>query len=171
MCRDYSPKAVEREKLDRCAEAARLAPSASNSQPWNFVIVDDGTLREAVARATYDAVLSINRFVLQAPVIVAVVLEPGKLETRAGEIVKHRLFRWTDLGSATEHFCLQAAEEGLGTCILGWFNERRIKRLLDIPPGRRIGLLIAVGHPATPEIRVKMRKSLEEMRSYNRYRA
>lgn len=167
--REYSTKTVEREKLERCLEAARLAPSACNSQPWMFVIVDDPPLKEAVARETFGPVVSFNRFALQAPVIVAVVMEPGNNIARAGEIVQGKGFRWVDLGIATEHFCLQAAEEGLGTCIMGWFRERRIKRLLGIPRGRRVGLLIAVGYPASPEARVKERKDLDGMRRYNGY--
>jgi nitroreductase len=75
-----------------------------------------------------------------------------------------------DLGIATEHFCLQAAELGLGTCILGWFDEKAMKKLLKVPRYRRIYLMIALGYPLDDRVRPKRRKGLDQIRSYNRYR-
>jgi nitroreductase len=72
---------------------------------------------------------------------------------------------------AAEHFCLQAAEEGLGTCMLGMFNQRRAKRLLRVPPGRRIQMLITLGYPSDTAVPEKRRRSLDRVRSYNRYGA
>jgi nitroreductase len=75
-----------------------------------------------------------------------------------------------DIGIAAEHFCLQAAELGLGSCMLGWFDEAAIKRLLHIPDSRRIGLVITLGYAEEKApIRLKIRKSADEMSSYNRY--
>ena len=73
-----------------------------------------------------------------------------------------------DIGIAAEHFCLQAAEEGLGTCMLGWFNERPLQKLLGIPKKRLIGLVITVGYPAD-EPRTKIRKTLDSIVAYNKY--
>ena len=73
-----------------------------------------------------------------------------------------------DLGIAVEHFCLQAADLGLGTCIMGWFDEKRIARLLDVPRGKRIPLIIALGRPAL-STRRKVRKTMDEMSSWNSY--
>jgi nitroreductase len=89
--------------------------------------------------------------------------------SRLGGWLAGRDYRLIDLGMAAEHFCLQAAEEGLGTCLLGLFNQRRVKRLLGVPPGRRVQILIALGYPADAQIRPKRRKDLGRMRSYNRY--
>jgi nitroreductase len=162
--RQYLPRLVERDKIERCLEAARLAPSASNVQPWRFVVADDPALVREMGRACY------NRFTREVPAFAAVVREPGKAVSRLGGWLAGRDYRLIDLGIAAEHFCLQAAEEGLGTCLLGLFNQRRVKKLLRVPPGRRVQILIALGYPSEVEIRPKRRKSLERVRSYNRYR-
>jgi len=169
--RGYLERPVERDKLERCLEAARLAPSASNAQPWHFVVVDDRELSSRMARETRGPFRLFNRFAREAPVFVALVEEPGKTVTRLGGRLQRRDYGLIDLGIAAEHFCLQAVEEGLGTCMLGLFNERGVRRLLGVPRGRRVQLLITVGYPAQGERREKKRKLLERMRSYNRYAA
>jgi nitroreductase len=161
---------VEREKLDRCLEAARLAPSASNAQPWRFVVVDDPALRERVAQETFGPVVSFNHFSLQAPALVVCVAEDLKFKARLGGLIKNRRYSGMDMGIAAAHFCLQAVEEGLGTCMLGWFDEKGVRRALGIPAWKRVGLIITVGYPArdapTP---ARARKALDEVRAYNRY--
>ena len=161
--RSYLPRSVERDKIERCLEAARLAPSASNDQPWRFVVADDPQLVRELGMGSY------NRFTRSVPAFVAVVREPGKAESRLGGWLAGRDYRLIDLGMAAEHFCLQAAEEGLGTCLLGFFNARRAGRLLGVPPGRRVQILITLGYPADDEIREKKRKPASQVRSYNRY--
>jgi len=165
--RGFSGAPVERELIDRCLEAAMLAPSACNSQPWFFVAVDDPPLRAAVADALSDAVM--NRFAPTAPVLVAVVAEAPSLIPRLGGMIKDKPYHLMDIGMAVEHFCLQAADEGLGTCIIGWFDEPLVKRLLGIPKSKRVPLVIAAGYPADPAIRPKVRKGLDASRAYNRY--
>jgi nitroreductase len=168
--RKYTSDPVEKDKLERCLEAARLAPSASNSQPWTYIVVDDPQLREKVARHTFDPVLSFNRFVVEANVLVVIVLEKAKMITRLGAKVKNREFPLIDIGIAAEHFCLQAAEDGMGTCMLGWFNESAIKKFLKIPNSKRIGLIITVGYPPKDyRIRNKTRKPFEQVVRYNSY--
>ncbi len=168
--RKYSDKPVEKEKISRCLEAARLAPSASNSQPWKFIVVDDPDLLQKVADKTTGPLWSFNNFVPQSKVIVAVVIEKMKVITRAGAKVKDKEYALFDIGIASEHFCLQAAEEGLGTCMLGWFDEPGVKKLLNVPKEKRIGLLITLGYPPDDyRLRKKTRKSFDEIVSYNRY--
>jgi len=169
--RKYTDKPVEPEKLKRCLEAARLAPSASNSQPWKFIVVDDPELQQKVAGETFGPLSSFNAFVSQAPVIVAIVIEKMSTFARVGAYLKDREFPLIDIGIAAEHFCLQAAEEGLGTCMLGWFNENPIKELLKIPKDKRIGLLITLGYaPEDYHLRRKIRKKPEDTISYNSYK-
>ncbi len=168
--RRYDPRPVEPEMIGQCLEAARLAPSASNSQPWHFIVVDEPSLKEQVARATFDRLITFNRFTLEAPAIVVMVAEKARLVTRLGAALQERDFTLIDHGIAAAHFCLAAAEQGLGTCMLGWFNQRKIKMLLNIPPGRSISLLITVGYP--PEgyrLRVKSRKTADLVFSRNGY--
>ncbi len=168
--RKYIDRPVEPEKVRRCLEAARLAPSASNSQPWKFIVVDDPELRQKVASATIGPLSTFNTFVPQAPVIVAIVIEKMKVITKIAADMKNRDFPWIDIGIAAEHFCLQAAEDGLGTCMLGWFNEEPIKKLLNIPKNKRIGLLITLGYfPKGYRLRAKSRKAFEVVVKYNRY--
>ena len=120
--RRFDDRAVEEEKLMKCLNAARLAPSASNSQPWSFIVVDEPELRTRVAHSTYSSIVVFNRFVLHAPVIVAIVLEKPRIITEVGIRLKHKEWPLIDIGITAEHLCLQAAELGLGTCMLGWFD-------------------------------------------------
>lgn len=164
--RKYTPEPVAREDVIRCLEAARLAPSACNSQPWKFIVVDDRAKLMEMADAAIG--LGMNKFTVQVPVLVAVVQENMNLSAKAGSIVKSKDYSMMDLGIAVEHFCLQAAELGLGTCIMGWFDEKKVKKLLGVPRSRRVQLLISLGHPDTPA-REKIRKPLEEISSWNAY--
>ena len=168
--RRYAEIQVEPEKLNQCLEAARLAPSASNSQPWKFIVVDQQPLRTEVAKATFSDIKLINKFTVQAPVIVVIVMEKAKLITRLAMMVKKKEWPLIDIGIAAEHFCLQAAELGLGTCMIGWFEEDKIKKLLQIPSDKSIGLLISLGYAVEgyPQ-RTKIRKSIEEIVKYNKY--
>jgi nitroreductase len=168
--RKYLSKPVEPEKLHRCLEAARLAPSASNGQPWRFVVVNDPELVKKVAGETAGPLASFNNFVPQAPVIIIIVVEKMKTITQLGAYLKEREFPLLDIGIAAEHFCLQAAEEGLGTCMLGWFNEKPVKELLNIPKNKRIALLITLGYaPEDYPMREKKRKGIDEVVGYNGY--
>lgn len=168
-CRRYDARPVEREKIEQCLEAARLAPSASNSQPWTFVVVDDPAIKDRVAAETFGRLISFNHFSVQAPVLVAVVAESPGPVTRIGQFLKKRPFYLIDLGIAAEHFCLQAAELGLGTCMLGWFGARGVSRLLHIPSGKRTELVITLGYPADDQTPEKRRKPIDQIMSYNRY--
>ena len=163
--RQFEARPVDRELVVKCLEAARLAPSACNSQPWKFVVVDEPQLVLQVGEAA--AGMGMNMFAKEVPVIVAVVLEKMNLTARIGSVIKDKEYSLLDMGIAVEHFCLQAAELGLGTCIMGWFDEKKVKKLLGIK-NKRVPLLITLGYPAG-ETRRKIRKSLDDMSSWNKY--
>lgn len=168
--RRYLSREIEPDKLERCVEAARLAPSASNSQPWSFIVVNDPDLKDKVAKQTFDQVISFNKFVIQAPVLVVFVIEKPKVLTRMGSFIKKIEYPKIDIGIASQNFCMQATEEGLGTCMLGWFNETPIKKLLNIPPNKKIGLIVSVGYaPEDYRLREKSRKSFAEVVKFNSY--
>ncbi len=168
--RKYQDKVVSREIINRCLEAARLAPSASNSQPWTFVVIDDPELKNEVAHKTYGPLKSFNKFVPEAPVIIAIVMEKPKLITEAGGRIKKKEFPLIDVGIAAEHFCLAAAEEGLGSCMLGWFDEKSVKKLINVPKQKNIPLLITLGYtPDGYRTRKKIRKEFEKVVKYNSY--
>jgi nitroreductase len=169
--RKYDPtRSVETWKIEQCVEAARLAPSACNAQPWKFIIVDQPELRKNIAKETYGTLLRFNKFVDDAPVIAVVTIEPPNFTSKFGTKVKNIQYPLIDIGIATQHFCLQAHELGVGTCMLGWFNEKPIQKLLNIPPKRKIALLISLGYPVgNYKQRNKQRKSINEMCAFNEY--
>ncbi|HEY1406780.1 MAG TPA: nitroreductase family protein [Spirochaetota bacterium] len=169
--RRYADTTVERKKIEQCIEAARLAPSACNAQPWHFIVVDDRTKLEKLARYAASPVAKLNTFVKYAPVIVVAVAEPPNLSSKIGGLIKGKKYNIMDTSIAVEHFCLQATELGLATCIVGWFSAFKVKRLLGIPLTRKIPLMITVGYPAEKrEPRKKVRKTLKEISSYNSYK-
>lgn len=163
--RKYKDQTVEREKIIQCLETARISPSANNSQPWKFVVVDNYELKERIAEYTIG--LGMNKFTHQCPVLIAVVLEKQNFMSTIGSMIKNKDYCLFDLGIAVNQFCLQAADLGLGTCIIGWFDEKKIKKILGVR-NRRIPLLISLGYPDSPT-REKIRKPLDKMSSWNEY--
>lgn len=169
--RKYLPKPVEKEKIEAIIEAVHAAPSACNSQPWKVIIVDNPELKQQVAEATFSTGVNFNRFTLEAPVIAVLVIEKARLITRIGGSIKNQEYPQYDIGIAAEHFCLQATELDLGTCMIGWFDEKRIQQLLNIPKKRKIGMLITLGYPPEDyKLRKKIRKPIEQIFSFNTYR-
>ncbi len=167
--RNYKNTPVPQEKINRCIEAVRLAPSACNSQPWKFIVVDDPQFIKGLAKAAFEGILDFNHFAFEAPVLVLIVSERQKMLAKFGGVVKKKNFSLMDIGIAAEHFCLQAAEEGLGTCMLGWFNEKKVKKILSIPKLKRVELIISVGFSTDEKRPRKKRKSIDEILSYNKY--
>jgi len=161
-------KIVEKEKLDYIFEAVRLAPSACNAQPWKFIVVNDADLKNEVASAIADKTLGMNHFAYQAPVLVVMVQESANFTSRAGGFIKQKHYPDLDLGIAAAYLTLAAAEQGLGSCILGWFNEKKVCQLLDIPSSKRPMLVVTLGY-TDQTLRVKKRKETNDIVSYNKY--
>lgn len=167
--RAFDPnRPVEKDKLQRILQAACIAPSACNSQPWHFVVVDDSDLKSKVADATSNRVLGINHFTKQAPVHIIVVEEKPNLSAGFGSWVKDKNFAHLDVGIAAAHIVLAAEDEGLGSCILGWFDEAKMRELLSIPKGKRVLLDVVIGY-STQADRPKKRKESEIVISFNQY--
>jgi nitroreductase len=166
--RSYRSKPVEKEKIERITEAGRLAPSACNSQPWKFIIVNDRNLLERLAVAASAKLLGINSFVAQAPLQIVVVREKANITSRLGGTVKDKDYSLIDIGIASENICLQARAEGLGSCMIGWFDEKMVKEILNIPRSKRVELLITIGYPER-DPREKRRKPGDEVISLNSY--
>jgi nitroreductase len=166
--RKYSEKPVDKEKLDRIVEAGRMAPSACNAQPWKFIVVTDPELVLKIAEAASAKLIGMNSFVRMAPVILIIVREKPNMSSKVGATIKNKDYSLIDIGIATENICLQAKAEGIGSCIIGWFDERMMRKLLNIPKSKRVELIITLGYSLS-EQRQKKRKPPEETVSFNKY--
>ncbi len=167
--RAFDPnRPVEKEKIERILEAARMAPSACNSQPWHFIVVDNPELKNEVADAVSAKLLGMNHFTKQAQIHIVVVEEKVNLSSSLGGWIKDKYFAHLDIGIVAAHICLAAEDEGLGSCMLGWFNEKKVKKLLNIPDSKRVLLDIVIGY-SNQEKKEKRRKTMEEIVSYNKY--
>ena len=162
-CRAYDPdREVEREKLDAILEAARLAPSACNGQPYH-VTVCRGSLAKEVAALTTG--LGMNKFAAQAPVLLVVSEMPYVKSAAMGAKVKNNDYRSMDIGIAVAYMTAEAAAQGLGTCILGWFDDEKIRALCGIE--HPVRLVITLGYAAEGDtLRKKVRKDMDELVSY-----
>lgn len=168
--RNFLDRPVEREKIMMCLEAARLAPSASNSQPWKFIVVDDGEVKNRLCDRAFSGLYSLNSFCKTAPVMVAVISEKSKFLTRIGAIFRGTKYYLVDIGIACEHFVLQAEELGLGTCWIGWFNERVVKSILNVPRDKKVDILIALGYFDREKLGAEHgREPMGKIASFNSY--
>ncbi len=165
--RKYTDRPVEREKLIQCVEAARLAPSAENVQPWHFLIVDDPELKNKLADQAFSGVFRPTLWAKKAPVLVVILATPDILANRIGKQITGIQYYLLDIGIAGEHFVLQARELGLGTCWIGWFNAKGVKKALNIPKKYRPVSILSVGYPETEHIREKKRNTIETICFFN----
>ena len=157
--RSYEDRPVEQDKLDRVLEAVRLAPSASNRQPWKFVVIREAETRRELVEPCFN-----QQFVAQAPVVIAGVgLMPNrKLHCGIpGDPV--------DLAIAMDHLALAAAAEGLGTCWVGAFYQDRVREVLGIPESAQVVELMTLGYPADSPP-PKSRKPISDIVCYDRWR-
>jgi nitroreductase len=160
-CRKYLEKDIPKDLILKILEAARLAPSAGNIQPWFFIIVNDKEKKEIIAKSGRWA-----NFIEKAPIVI---VGCGNKEASP---------KWykVDVSIAMEHMVLEATELGLGTCWVGSFDEKKVKEILKIPEKYEVVALLAIGYP-TEKIDVmgkmvhliKPRKKIEEIFSFNEY--
>jgi len=168
--RNFLDTPVEREKIMMCLEAARLAPSDSNSQPWKFIVVDDRDTKNRLCDSAFGGIYAINSFCKMAPVIVVVVSEKSKFLARIGSTFRGTQFYLIDIGIACEHFVLQAEDLGLGTCWIGWFNEKAVKSILKVPQNKKIDILIALGYYERGKLGAEHgREPMDKIASFNSY--
>ena len=159
-CRGYDEnRSVEPEKLSAILEAARLAPSACNGQPYHFTVCR-GKAAEEVALACRG--LGMNKFATQAPIVIVVSEEPYVKSAAMGAKVKGNDYRSIDIGIATAYLTAEATAQGLSTCILGWLDDARIREVCDLKYPVR--LVITLGYAKEGEVlRTKVRKELTEL--------
>ena len=165
--RRYLPAPVEREKLLACLEAARIAPSAHNVQPWRFIVVDDPELKDRLAAAAFSGIYSSSKFAARAPVILVLLARPGGTVVRVGAKLQGVSFNLIDMGIAGEHVVLQAEELGLATCWMGWFDYRKVRKVLRIPRKFKVVAMMPLGYAEKRPTREPPRKTLEEVVGFN----
>ena len=157
-CRAYDPhREVEQEKLDAILEAVRLAPSACNGQPYHLTVCR-GTAAQAVAKATQG--VGINKFADQAPILIVISETPYNKTAALGAKVKGNDYRSIDIGIAAAYLTAEAAAQGLGTCILGWLDDKKIRDICHLE--HPVRLVVTVGYPADAP-REKKRKTKDEL--------
>ena len=161
-CRAYNEsREVEPEKLAAVLEAARLAPSACNGQPYHFTVCRGAKAKE-VAKATQG--MGMNKFASQAPVLIVVSEENYVKSAAVGAKVKNNDYRSMDIGIAVAYLTCAATEQGLSTCILGWLDDEKLRAACNLKHPAR--LVITLGYAADETIRPKKRKSLDELVTY-----
>ncbi len=159
-CRSYDEtRAVEQEKLDAILETARLSPSACNGQPYHITVCKGDTAKK-VAELT--AGMGLNKFAVQAPVVV-VISEESYVSTAAmGAKVKGNDYRSIDIGIVASYITAEATAQGLGTCILGWFDDKKIRKVCGL--SKPVRLVITLGYAKEDvKLRSKKRKDIEEL--------
>ena len=159
-CRNYDPaRMVEEEKIQAILEAAQLSPSACNGQPY-FITVCKGENAKKVAKATQEA--GMNKFATEAPVMIVISEMPYVKTAAVGAKIKGNDYRSIDIGIAAAFITCEATAQGLGTCILGWFNDKKIREICGIDGTVR--LVISLGYAAEDDkLRNKKRKTFEEL--------
>ena len=160
--RSFDSRPVNDKDIISIVEAARLAPSACNSQTWRFVTV---TRSETIRRICHEAMRPVipNRWLEQAPLVFVGCSQLDIIANRIGSGVTGIEYYQIDLGIAMEHMVLKATELGLGTCWIGWFDESTLKKILTIPKKIKVSALLAVGYPKDESSGKRKRKPLEKI--------
>lgn len=172
--RKFAPRKIEREKILQILKAAQIAPSSSNRQAWHFVVIDDNSIIEKIPRQVAMGDKLIIKWLKDAPWVIA------GCYTKAMTHYIAQLFghenHLVDISIAMTHICLAATALGIGTCFVGWFHHKKLKKLLGIPNRYNIAVLLALGYPADEStgqgiggIAPRPRKALKEIVSYNKF--
>jgi len=159
-CRNYDEsREVEHEKIESVLEAARLAPSACNGQPYHFTVCR-GEAAKQIAKATQS--MGMNKFASQAPVLIVVSEESYVKSAAVGAKLKKNDYRSIDIGITTAYLTAEAAAQGLGTCILGWLDDEKIRAICGL--SQPVRLVITLGYPGDGDKhRQKKRKETEDL--------
>jgi nitroreductase len=159
-CRSYDPtRPVEPEKLEAVLEAVRLAPSACNGQPYHLTVCQ-GQTAEEVAVATMG--MGMNKFASQAPVLIVISEMPYVKSAALGSKVKGNDYRSIDIGIAAAYLTAEATAQGLGTCILGWLDDEKIRKICGLKHPVRLVITLGYAKQGDP-LRTKKRKESEAL--------
>lgn len=159
-CRKYdATRPVEDEKLDRILEVARLSPSACNGQPYQITVCKGETAKK-VAKATQG--MGMNKFASDAPIMIVLSEMPYVKSAALGAKLKKNDYRSIDIGILATYITAEATAQGLGTCILGWLDDAKIREICGLDGAVR--LVITLGYASAEDtLRPKKRKTLTEL--------
>jgi len=149
-CRAYRSDPVPRERIEKLIEAARLAPSACNQQPWRFAVVTEKTTKDVLARDGILPGLSMD-WIAGAPVIIALGIQASTVTHNVAPLISGVDYAWMDAGIAGEHLVLEATEQGLGSCWIGWIRPAKIRSIVRWPRNVKPAALITIGWPVEKE--------------------
>jgi len=166
--RNYKDTPVDDETIASIINAGRLSPSACNAQPWRFIAVTEKALIYEIVNEGLGGVVP-NKWAASAPVIIVGCAQLNILTHRIGESLKGIEYHQVDLGIALEHMVLRATEMELGTCWIGWFKEKKIKKILHIPKGWKIISLLTLGYPKEVSTVQTPRLDLKEILFFNKF--
>ncbi len=165
--RNFKNKPVDDTAIRSIVDAARLSPSACNAQPWRFIAVTEKSLLEDLVNRGMGGAVP-NKWASSAPVIIIGCAVLNLMTHYLGEAVKGIQYHQIDMGISMEHMVLRATEMGLGTCWIGWFREKNIRKILNIPKDWKIISLIALGYPQNESTTTSSRFDLDEILFFNR---
>ena len=156
-----SSRPVEEEKLQRLLEVGALAPSACNGQPYMITVLRGDQARRA---SKYVMGMGMNKFAADAPVLLVISERPYCKTAALGAKIKNNDYRSMDIGILASYITLEAAELGLGSCILGWLDDRELRKVCDL--SEPVRLVITLGYSVEEEIPDKKRKNIDELVKY-----
>ena len=162
-CRNYdSSRDVEKEKIEKILNSAILSPSACNGQPYHFTVCTGETAKKA-AKATQG--MGMNKFASDAPVLIVISEKPYVKTAAIGSKLKGNDYRSIDIGIASAYITAEATAQGLGSCILGWLDDNKLREICGVDGAVR--LVITIGYPAAEDkLRNKKRKDFSDIVTY-----
>ncbi len=165
--RKYQNRQIEPEKTKLCLEAARLAPSGQNKQPWRFTVINKPELLKEVTDAACSGIYGDSKFIKKAPLLISVSIKKDILVGKLGKAVQGVYYPLVDIGLASQNLVMQAEELGIGSCYIGWFNIKKTKKELKIKKDEKLVMLIAMGYPEKELSGNHKRKTIEEITRFN----
>lgn len=169
-CRIYQDRPVEREKLEKLAEIGHMAPSACNSQPWRYLIIDEPEAKEKLQDAFDDEGINSCKWGAGVPAFLVICEDHAILKPGVSTRYDSQHFAQIDIGLTAMTICFEALDLGLSTCMVGIVNQKKMQQHFGIPEDRVVRLVIAIGYaPEETKIRPKTRKTLDQVMSFNRW--
>jgi nitroreductase len=168
--RHFLPRPVPREVIESCLEAARLAPSAENAQPWRFLVLDEPERIRAFGEQAFSGIYRFTRWALRAPVLVVMLARLDLLANKVGAHLQGTQYYLLDLGIAGTHLMMRACEQGLGGCWIGWFSAKKAAAALGLPKKYRVVCCMALGYYEEPKKRRQKKHELSSIAWFNEAR-